>query len=112
MKSIYFLILISFSGAFLLSLPAGSIIQKLPIILLAIFLMFQKSFYIYKEYLSLFLLLLFFYVYAIGSNINFSSSLVQALIITAPYLTLFCLFLIMSKIDFNHINVVNLKKYF
>tara|TARA_B100001027_G_C16261843_1_gene329864 strand:+ start:928 stop:2277 length:1350 start_codon:yes stop_codon:yes gene_type:complete len=112
MKSIYFLILISFSGAFLLSLPAGSIIQKLPIILLAIFLMFQKSFYIYKEYLSLFLLLLFFYVYAIGSNINFSSSLVQALIITAPYLTLFCLFLIMSKIDFNHINVVNLKKIF
>ena len=101
MKSIYFLLLISFTGAFLLPLPAGSIIQKLPIILLAIFLMFQKIFIFTKEYLLIFFVLLFFYIYAIVSNINFSSSLVQALIITAPYLTLFCLFLIMSKVDFS-----------
>ena len=112
MKSIYFLLLISFTGVFLLPLPAGSIIQKLPIILFAVFLIFQKNFYIYKEYLLIFFVLLFFYIYAIVSNINFSSSLVQALIITAPYLTLFCLFLIMSKVDFSEIDLNNLKKIF
>ena len=112
MKSIYFLLLISFTGVFLLPLPAGSIIQKLPIILFAVFLIFQKNFYIYKEYLLIFFVLLFFYIYAIVSNINFSSSLVQALIITAPYLTLFCLFLIMSKVDFSEIDLLNLKKIF
>lgn len=112
MHSISFLLLISFTGVIFLSLPFGSFLQKIPIIIFAIYLLTQPLLKIYKDYFYLGILSLIFLFYAFLSALVNTESLIAALLLASPYIIFTSIFLILARIKYEEINLEKLKRIF
>ena len=105
MRSIIFLLIISFTGVFILPLPGGSILQKIPILLMTILIVFKKELKIYREYKPVFTILIVFLLYSFLSSISFTNSLMSSFLLVAPYILLISIFLILSNLKYETLDL-------
>ncbi len=112
MRSIIFLLIISFTGVFILPLPGGSILQKIPILLLTILIVFKKELKIYREYKPVFTILIVFLLYSFLSSISFTNSLMSSSLLVAPYILLISIFLILSNLKYETLDLKLMKNLF
>ena len=112
MRSIIFSLIISFTGVFILPLPGGSILQKIPILLMTILIVFKKELKIYREYKPVFTILIVFLLYSFLSSISFTNSLMSSFLLVAPYILLISIFLILSNLKYETLDLKLMKNLF